>query len=204
MASRGWAIPAHHPRPARAPTRLQTVNYGLTALARSRESPPRPLQGSCHTPPFAAAARKSNWKTAAFWLSNPPDPARQQKNAPLPKKTLARRSGKLRSRKLRITVTPPNSAKSGRAMVHSSFLNFCFQRFSSFQLYPNTSFPLQPPFPRPPVPPDDSFRDLHRKQIPSSQQFPAPSIVRWALLPRSFGIHISPQTAGIVVILSIL
>ena len=94
--------------------------------------------------------RKSIWKTAERWFSNPPDPARRVQKTPLPKEIFAKRSGKLRSRQVNMNAktrngichTAVSSRFSSLLTAHSAiFTSFApFSRFSPF-----SQPPVRPP-----------------------------------------------------------
>ena len=53
---------------------------------------------------------KSIWTTAASWFSNPPEDPDRLAEKPPPKEILAKRSGELRSRRMKTAVKSPESA----------------------------------------------------------------------------------------------
>ena len=80
---------------------------------------------------------------------------------------LAKRSGELRSWRMKTVVKSPNLARFWRSTEHSSFQRFSFQHFSFTQI---PLFPRNPHFPALRSDPMALSKASRRKQIPSSRQ----------------------------------
>ena len=91
---------------------------------------------------------KSTWTTAALWFSNTPDAAHR------PQKTTAAKINLGKAVWKSTLEANENLYEFSRFRRSSAFCGVSFLsefQFSAFQLYRNSPFPPQPPFPRPPV-----------------------------------------------------
>jgi len=154
------------PRAARAFPTMNPTSTGSTVPG----IPPIPI------PKDSTSARhgrhpKSSWTTSESWFSNPPDPARQQKKMlPLPKKSLARRSGKLRSSKMNFDPKFPNIARSRRK---STIFRAETPPTAAPEHLSRPLFPRNPHFPALRSRPPALSTAFIPKQIPSSRRMPA-------------------------------
>jgi hypothetical protein len=79
---------------------------------------------------------QSNWTTDALWFSNTPEGTQLGPPKNRGQKILAKRTGELRSLRMKTAGNSPNSTESQRSSEHSSFQRFSFQHFSFYQKAP--------------------------------------------------------------------
>jgi hypothetical protein len=106
---------------------------------------------------------KSIWTSAASWFSNTPEDPGRLTEKPPPKEILAKRFGRLRSRRVKTAVKSPESAvyRRGLGIFLTETPPTDTPRHRDTSSVPH--FPRTPPFPRPPVRSNGSFSGLPQK-----------------------------------------